>query len=80
MESRNRRGRPPVLDATTVVPAPTNEPIKQYAPGTAERASLEAKVPGWSKEDVEAIMLKAHDICPYSNLIRYEHSVELTAA
>ncbi|HEY9012837.1 MAG TPA: Ohr family peroxiredoxin [Devosia sp.] len=42
-------------------------------------AALEAKVPGWSKDDVEAIMLKAHDICPYSNLIRYEHSVELKA-
>jgi len=33
-----------VLDATTVVPTPVNEPIHQYAPGTAERTSLEARV------------------------------------
>jgi 1-pyrroline-5-carboxylate dehydrogenase len=33
-----------VLDATTVVPTPVNEPIRHYAPGSAERASLEARV------------------------------------
>ena len=43
-------------------------------------AALEARVPGWSKEDVEAIMTAAHDICPYSNLIRFAHDVELKAA
>lgn len=43
-------------------------------------ASLEARVPGWSKEDVEAIMKAAHDICPYSDLIRKQHDVELKAA
>lgn len=48
--------------------------------GFAIVAALEAKVPGWSKEEVEATMQKAHDICPYSNLIRYEHDVELKAA
>jgi 1-pyrroline-5-carboxylate dehydrogenase len=31
-----------MLDATTVVPLPVNEPVKGYAPGSAERASLEA--------------------------------------
>ncbi len=31
-----------MLDATTAVPVPLNEPIRQYAPGSAERASLEA--------------------------------------
>jgi 1-pyrroline-5-carboxylate dehydrogenase len=34
----------PVLDATTVVPLPVNEPVRAYAPGTAERASLEARL------------------------------------
>ncbi|MBW8173650.1 L-glutamate gamma-semialdehyde dehydrogenase [Ornithinimicrobium sp. Arc0846-15] len=29
------------MDAITNVPAPVNEPIQQYAPGTAERAELE---------------------------------------
>src|SRR4051812_2826600 len=28
------------MDAVTTVPAPVNEPVRTYAPGTAERASL----------------------------------------
>ena len=40
---------------------------------------LTATVPGWSKADVEALMQVAHDICPYSNLIRFAHEVELKA-
>jgi 1-pyrroline-5-carboxylate dehydrogenase len=34
----------PVLDATTVVPLPVNEPVRGYAPGTPERLSLEARL------------------------------------
>ena len=30
------------MDAVTAVPVPINEPIRQYAPGSAERADLEA--------------------------------------
>lgn len=41
---------------------------------------LTATVPGWSKAEVEEAMRLAHDICPYSNLIRYAHEVELKAA
>jgi 1-pyrroline-5-carboxylate dehydrogenase len=33
-----------VLDATTVVPLPVNEPVRSYAPGSPERASLEARL------------------------------------
>jgi 1-pyrroline-5-carboxylate dehydrogenase len=33
-----------VLDASTVVPPPVNEPVRSYAPGSAERASLEARL------------------------------------
>jgi Ohr subfamily peroxiredoxin len=40
---------------------------------------LTGHVPGWSKADVEALMKAAHDICPYSNLIRFAHEVELKA-
>ncbi|HVY51938.1 MAG TPA: Ohr family peroxiredoxin [Devosia sp.] len=40
---------------------------------------LTAHVPGWSKPDIEALMRAAHDICPYSNLIRFAHEVELRA-
>ena len=32
------------MDAVTNVPPPVNEPIRTYAPGSAERAALEAKV------------------------------------
>ena len=38
---------------------------------------LTATVPGWSKADIEANMKLAHDICPYSNLIRFVYEVEL---
>jgi 1-pyrroline-5-carboxylate dehydrogenase len=32
------------MDALTTVPAPLNEPVRMYAPGSADRASLEAKL------------------------------------
>jgi 1-pyrroline-5-carboxylate dehydrogenase len=32
------------MDATTTVPTPRNEPVLTYAPGSAERTSLEAKL------------------------------------
>ena len=32
------------MDAVTSVPPPVNEPIRDYAPGSAERASLEARL------------------------------------
>ncbi|MEO6205126.1 MAG: L-glutamate gamma-semialdehyde dehydrogenase [Mycobacteriales bacterium] len=32
------------MDAVTAVPLPTNEPVRSYAPGSAERASLEARL------------------------------------
>ena len=40
---------------------------------------LTASVPGWSKAEIEAAMTLAHDICPYSNLVRFAHDVELKA-
>jgi 1-pyrroline-5-carboxylate dehydrogenase len=42
-----------VLDATTVVPLPVNEPVRSYAPGTPERASLEARLKELAAEPVE---------------------------
>jgi 1-pyrroline-5-carboxylate dehydrogenase len=33
-----------VLDAVTHVPPPVNEPVRSYAPGSAERTSLEARL------------------------------------
>lgn len=40
---------------------------------------LTATIPGWNKADTEALMASAHDICPYSHLIRQAHEVELKA-
>ena len=48
--------------------------------GFAIVAALTARVPGMEKAEVEALMRAAHDICPYSNLIRFQHEVRLTAA
>ncbi len=33
-----------MLNATTVVPLPTNEPVRAYVPGSPERASLESRL------------------------------------
>ncbi|HEY7432668.1 MAG TPA: L-glutamate gamma-semialdehyde dehydrogenase [Streptosporangiaceae bacterium] len=44
------------MDAVTNVPAPVNEPIRQYAPGSPERAVLEAKVKELAGERAELTM------------------------
>jgi 1-pyrroline-5-carboxylate dehydrogenase len=41
------------MDAVTSVPVPANEPVRQYAPGSAERARLEAKLKELAAEPVE---------------------------
>src|ERR1035438_8619998 len=44
------------MDAVTNVPAPVNEPVRQYAPGSQERAVLEAKVKEMAGEHAELTM------------------------
>ena len=41
------------MDAVTTVPEPANEPVRTYAPGTAERASLLARLGELRGEHVE---------------------------
>ncbi|XVS65718.1 L-glutamate gamma-semialdehyde dehydrogenase [Actinosynnema sp. CA-299493] len=41
------------MDAVTAVPAPVNEPVLGYAPGTPERAQLQAKLAELVKEPTE---------------------------
>src|SRR3712207_6706116 len=41
------------MDAVTRVPAPHNEPVKNYAPGSAERAELESRLAGLAGEQLE---------------------------
>ncbi|MFF4650036.1 L-glutamate gamma-semialdehyde dehydrogenase [Streptomyces sp. NPDC001380] len=44
------------MDAVTQVPAPVNEPVHSYAPGTPERARLEAELKRLAAEPVELTM------------------------
>jgi 1-pyrroline-5-carboxylate dehydrogenase len=41
------------MDAVTRVPAPRNEPVLTYAPGSAERAALEARLPELADQGLE---------------------------
>ena len=43
-------------------------------------AALAATLPGLSKADAEALMQKAHAVCPYSDLITKAHDVKLSVA
>jgi 1-pyrroline-5-carboxylate dehydrogenase len=44
------------VDATTNVPPPVNEPVRSYAPGSPERASLEARLKEVAAEPAELPM------------------------
>ena len=44
------------MDAVTVVPEPRNEPVRRYAPGSPERASLEQRLAGLAADRVELTM------------------------
>jgi lipoyl-dependent peroxiredoxin len=41
--------------------------------------ALTAYIPGFDKAQTEDLMLKAHQVCPYSDLITKAHEVKLTA-
>jgi osmotically inducible protein OsmC len=68
------------LPEESTVEAEINLADREDNVGLTIIAKLTAKVPGWSKDEVATIMTAAHDICPYSNLIRFAHDVELVAA
>jgi len=44
------------MDATTKVPEPVNETVRTYPPGSAERASLEARLKGLAAEPLDLTM------------------------
>ena len=73
---RLKKAMPP--DAT--VTAAVSFADREDNVGFAIVAALTANVPGMEKSEVEEVMRLAHDICPYSNLIRFAHEVELKAA
>jgi 1-pyrroline-5-carboxylate dehydrogenase len=45
-----------VFDAVTNVPSPVNEPVRHYAPGSAERAALENRIKELAAEQAELTM------------------------
>jgi 1-pyrroline-5-carboxylate dehydrogenase len=45
-----------VIDAVTVVPEPVNEPVRSYAPGSRERASLETRLKELASDRLELAM------------------------
>jgi len=52
------------MDAVTSVPLPVNEPIRSYAPGSAERSSLEARLQELGKDPVDLPMTIAGEQRP----------------
>src|ERR1700691_2549747 len=44
------------MDAVSNVPPPVNEPVRAYAPGSAERAAVEAKIKKLAAGPVELTM------------------------
>jgi Ohr subfamily peroxiredoxin len=79
MKAAAGRAKKPLPEDTTVQ-ASVSFADREDNVGFTIVAALTAKIPGWSKEDTEALMKSAHDICPYSDLIRKQHDVELKAA
>ena len=51
------------------VPAPVNEPVKQYAPGSAEKAELEAKLKEMKSEQIEIPMFIGGEEVRSGNLV-----------
>ncbi len=67
------------LDPETTVSAAVSFADREDNVGFTIVAELEGHAPGLSKEETEKLMAAAHDICPYSDLIRNKHDVKLTA-
>ena len=44
------------MDAVTNVPSPVNEPVRQYPPGSPDRAALESKIKELAGEHAELTM------------------------
>ena len=67
------------LDPETTVSAAVSFADREDNVGFGIVAELEGHAPGLSKEETQKLMAAAHEICPYSDLIRNKHDVKLTA-
>jgi Ohr subfamily peroxiredoxin len=56
------------------------ENANEGAKGFNIAVELKVTIPGFSKEDAEALVHKAHEVCPYSNATRGNVDVQLTVA
>jgi Ohr subfamily peroxiredoxin len=68
------------LPAEATVTAEVSFADREDKVGFGIVAALTANLPGMGREDGEALLQAAHDICPYSNLIRFPHEVKLKLA
>jgi len=65
-------------DATVDASVSIGENAK--GPGFAIAAELTVSLPGFSKDEAQALVDKAHQICPYSNATRGNVDVKLSIA
>ncbi|MDR3475345.1 MAG: Ohr family peroxiredoxin [Devosia sp.] len=68
------------LPEGTTVTAKVSFADREDGVGYTIVAALSAHIPGYDQAETEAIMQKAHAVCPYSDLITKAHAVELSAA
>ena len=76
MHAAARRGNIALPDEASV-DAEVSFADREDGVGFTIVATLTAHVPGMAVADVSSLMQAAHDICPYSNLIRFAHEVTL---
>ena len=70
-----------VPDETTIDASVSfGENANEGAKGFNIAVELKVTLPGFSKEDAEALVHKAHEVCPYSNATRGNVDVTLTIA
>ena len=70
-----------VPDETTIDASVSfGENANEGAKGFNIAVELKVILPGFSKEDAEALVHKAHEVCPYSNATRGNVDVTLTVA
>ena len=64
------------------LPADTRLPARsasaRFPPALASRSNWRISIPGMPRDDAEALVHKAHTVCPYSNATRNNIDVKLT--
>jgi len=74
------RGEKVQIPDDTTIDASVSFGENAKGPGFAIAVELKITVPGFDKAEAEALVEKAHQICPYSNATRGNVDVTLTVA